>query len=169
MPAFDAYLQIDGIPGECSEDKHKDWIELQSFSWGASQASSISHSTAGGSAAGKVEFTDLTFAHLVDKASAKLFENCVKGTHISTATLELCRAGGDKFKYLEIKLEKLMITNFTSGSTQDSAHPGTDTFPTETVTLNVGKIKYTYFKQNEKGGGAGQVGFGWDLTTSKST
>ena len=26
--AIDAYLQIDGIKGESTDDKHKDWIEV---------------------------------------------------------------------------------------------------------------------------------------------
>jgi type VI protein secretion system component Hcp len=25
--AYDAFLKIDGIPGESTDDKHKDWIE----------------------------------------------------------------------------------------------------------------------------------------------
>jgi bacteriocin-like protein len=29
---FDAYLQIDGIKGEAQEDRHKDWIEVLSYS-----------------------------------------------------------------------------------------------------------------------------------------
>ena len=30
--AFDAFIKLDGIPGESSDDKHKDWIEILSFS-----------------------------------------------------------------------------------------------------------------------------------------
>ena len=26
--AFDAYIQIDGIPGEVLDEKNKDWIEV---------------------------------------------------------------------------------------------------------------------------------------------
>ena len=26
--AFDAFLKIDGIPGESSDEKHADWIEI---------------------------------------------------------------------------------------------------------------------------------------------
>jgi len=179
---IDAFLQIDGIQGECTEDKHKDWIELESWSWGCTQASSSSHSTAGGSAAGKAEFSDITITILLDNAFPKIFEHCVKGTHIKNATLEMCRPGGTKFKYLEIKLENLLITNFVYGiqSPRDRAsggqgtgdksrpQPEGDEFPTGTITFNYGKVKTTYFKQNEKGGGAGQIAFGWDLTTSKS-
>jgi hypothetical protein len=32
--AFDAFLKIDGIPGESTDDKHKDWIEILSFAHG---------------------------------------------------------------------------------------------------------------------------------------
>ena len=34
--AFDAYLKIDGIPGEALDSKHKDWIEITSYSFGVS-------------------------------------------------------------------------------------------------------------------------------------
>ena len=30
--AFDTFMKVDGIPGESQDDKHKDWIELLSFS-----------------------------------------------------------------------------------------------------------------------------------------
>jgi type VI secretion system secreted protein Hcp len=162
--AFEGYIKLDGIPGESTDDKHKDWIEINGFQMGLGQASSASHSTAGGSAAGKVNFQDISITHLVDKASAKFFELCAKGTHIKDGTIELCRAGGEKFKYLEIKLENILITSMTENGDPVA---GVE-FPTETITLNFGKIKFTYFKQNEKGGGAGQVAFGWDLTINKS-
>jgi hypothetical protein len=29
--AFDSFLKIDGIPGESTDDKHKDWIEVISY------------------------------------------------------------------------------------------------------------------------------------------
>ena len=162
--AFEGYLKVDGIPGECTDDKHKDWIKILSYQMGLGQASSASHSTAGGSAAGKVSFQDITVTHLIDKATAKLFEACAKGTHIKDATLELCRAGGDKFKYLEIKLENVLISNLSSGADPNAGNE----FPTETIVLNFGKLKTTYFKQGDKGGGSGQVSFGWDQTANKS-
>ncbi|MBP8214834.1 MAG: type VI secretion system tube protein Hcp, partial [Propionivibrio sp.] len=29
--AFDTFIKIDGIPGESSDDKHKEWIEIVSY------------------------------------------------------------------------------------------------------------------------------------------
>ena len=35
--AFDTFLKIDTIDGECTDDKHKGWIEVFSFSHGVAQ------------------------------------------------------------------------------------------------------------------------------------
>jgi type VI secretion system secreted protein Hcp len=161
--AFEAYLSIKGVPGESTDDKHKDWIEVTAYSMGLGQPSSVTHSSAGGAAAGKVSFQDMTCTHLIDMASPKLFEMCSSGKHISDATLELCRAGGTKFKYLEIKLENVLITNLKT----DDAKAAME-FPTEIISLNFGKMKMTYFKQGDKGTGSGQVAAGWDQTKNSS-
>ncbi|WP_146050838.1 type VI secretion system tube protein Hcp, partial [Pseudomonas syringae] len=45
--ALDAYIQIDGIPGEVLDDKHKDWIEVSGYEFGASQATSATARSSG--------------------------------------------------------------------------------------------------------------------------
>ena len=35
--AIDVYLYIDGIKGESNDDRHKDWIECKSVSFGVEQ------------------------------------------------------------------------------------------------------------------------------------
>ncbi|MFC6051689.1 type VI secretion system tube protein Hcp [Acinetobacter portensis] len=32
--AIDIFLKIDGINGESKDSNHKDWIDVQDFSWG---------------------------------------------------------------------------------------------------------------------------------------
>ena len=39
--AADYFLKIDGIKGESLDDKHKDEIDVLSFSWGVSQSGSM--------------------------------------------------------------------------------------------------------------------------------
>ncbi|HEV3436619.1 MAG TPA: type VI secretion system tube protein Hcp, partial [Gemmata sp.] len=55
--ASDYLLEIDGIKGESQDDKHKDTIEISSFSWGATNAGSSSSGSGGG--AGKVSYQDV--------------------------------------------------------------------------------------------------------------
>lgn len=52
--ALDMFIKIDGIKGESTDDKHKDEIDVLSWSWGMSQSGTV-HTT-GGSGAGKVSF-----------------------------------------------------------------------------------------------------------------
>ena len=65
--ASDFHLEIDGVKGESEDGKHKDQIEILSFSWGATNAGS--HAAAGGGGAGKVSFQDVHFTSHVCKAS----------------------------------------------------------------------------------------------------
>jgi len=162
--AFDAFLKIDGIDGESTDDKHKGWIEVLSFNHGATQPPSATASSAGGGTTERVNVHDLVITKHVDKASPKLLENCCNGKHIGTVTIELCRAGGDKLKYMEMKYEQVIISGVQAGG----AAQGGDNLPTETISFNPGKLKHTYTQQKRAdGSGGGNVTGGWDLTANK--
>ncbi len=160
--AFDAFLKIDGIPGESTDDKHKDWIEIKSYNHGMTQPQSATASSVGGGTTERCEHHDFSIVKLMDKASPKLYEFCSKGAHIKDVTLELCRAGGDKLKYLEVKMEQVIVSHVApSGSSGEG-------FPAESVSFNYGKIKWTYTQQKRADGtGGGNVTGGWDLTANK--
>jgi type VI secretion system secreted protein Hcp len=162
--AFDAFLKIEGVPGESTDDKHKDWIEILSFNHGVTQPSSATASSAGGGTTERVNLSDYSVVKHLDKASPKLHELCCTGKHIPTVTIELCRAGGDKLKYMEVKMEQVIISGVQAGGTAQ----GGDTLPTESVSFNFGKIKWTYTQQKRSdGSGGGNVTGGWDLTANK--
>lgn len=160
--AFDAFLKIDGIPGESSDAKHAEWIEITSFNHSMNQPASATASSAGGATAERVNHSTFNFSHLLDKASPKLYEACCTGKHIKEITLELCRSGGDKVKYMEVKLEQVLVSSI---SPSGEAGEG---FPSEQVSLSYGKIKWTYTQQKRAdGAGGGNVSAGWDLTANK--
>jgi type VI secretion system secreted protein Hcp len=160
--AFDAYIKIDGIPGECTDDKHKDWIEISSFEWDLSQPASSTASSAGGASAERVNISPLRFSHLFDKASPKLYEACCKGTHIKDAVIHLNRAGGDKMLYGEITLAQVLVSSVSCGGSQ-----GSD-FPIEMVSLSAGSYVWKYNQQDRASGkSTGSVSAGWDLTANK--
>lgn len=163
--AFDAYVKFDGIPGESSDDKHKDWIEILSVNHGVHQLASSTASSAGGGTIEGASLRHLSFAHLVDKATPKLFEACCSGKHFKEVIFELCRAGNGtgKQKYLEIKLEEVIIADVDVGGADGH-------FPRANVVLNYGRIKLTYLHQKRSDGtGGGQISGGWDLIKRKIT
>jgi len=163
--AFDSFIKIDGIPGESSYDKHKEWIELISYDHHIEQPASSTASSVGGATAERVNHGAFNFIHQLDKATPKLLEACCTGKHIKEVTIEFCRAGGDKVKYMEIKLEQVLI----SAVTENGSSTGESGFPSETVSLSYGKIKWTYTQQKRQDGSAGgNVSAGWDLTANKT-
>jgi len=160
MPA-DNFLQIDGIKGESTDDKHKDWIEVLSFNSGLSQMASGAASTSGGATTARVDFQDFSIVKELDSASPNLALYCAEGRHIKEVKVELCRSGGDKLKYMEYKMTNCIISSVSVGG-------GGGGLPTESVTFNFGKIEWNYIKQKRAGGaGGGNVAAGWDLEANK--
>ena len=162
---FDAFMKIDGIPGESGDAKHRDWIEVLSYGHTVHQAISKTASSAGGASGERVDFGEFTITKAFDRASPKLFDFACCGKHIKEITLEVCRAGGEKQKYIEIKMEQVLISNYThSGENSGSAE-----FPTDTVVFAPGIFRVTYIQQKRTDGqGGGQVAAGWDLTQNKA-
>jgi len=164
--AFDAFLKIATVPGECTDDKHKDWIEILSFSWGVSQPGSGSSSTGGARSAERVDIQDFSIVKVADKASPKLFLACCKGEHINEVKVELCRATGDKSKYLEYKMSDVIISSVRKGG----AAQGGETLPMEEVAFNFGKLEMTYTEtDHQTGRPKGDVKAHWDLVANKGS
>jgi type VI secretion system secreted protein Hcp len=163
--AFDCFLQIEGIPGESTDDKHKDWIELISYSHGLSQRSSGAASTGGGRSAERCDHDDFTVVKTLDKASPKLALFCCNGKHIPKITMHLCRAAEDKQKYMEYVLTDVIVSSVRPGGSAQNAET---TLPLEQVSFNYGKIEWVYTETDHKTGKPkGDVKTHWDLTANK--
>ena len=153
--AFDAFIRIDGIEGESTDSKHSGWIEVNGCDMEINQTVSETASSAGGASAGRADFSDFSFSKLLDKASPKLAQSCAAGTHIDKIVVELCRAGSEKIKFMEIALTDSIISHISLSTDGE--------FPSETIGINYGKIQWTYVLQNRQGGGiAGNVMAGWN-------
>ena len=161
---FDTFVKIEGIPGESTDDKHKDWIEILAFNHGISQPASVTASSSGGASAERCDHQDFQITKLLDKASPKIYELCCSGKHLKEVTVEMCRAGGDKMRYMEIKLGDVIISSAAPSGASASA----EGFPVEGVSFNYGTIKWTYTQQKRAdGSGGGNVTGGWSLIANK--
>jgi type VI secretion system secreted protein Hcp len=164
MP-FDAFLKIATIPGESTDDKHKEWIETLSYSWSAAQAMGGSASATGAHAGQRVDIGDFSITKQLDKASPKLFQACCTGEHINEVSLELCKAGGDKQKYMTYKMSDVIVSSYRPGGSSQ----GGDSLPIEEVSFRFAKVQLEYVPIDKTGKPQGQVPAGWDLATNKKT
>ncbi len=159
--AFDMFLKIDGIPGESVDSKHKGEIQLLSFSWG--EQNTGAHAVGGGGGAGKVSMQDFHFAAAESIASPKLFLACASGQHIKTATL-VARKAGDRssLEFLKLELTDVLVSSFQSGGSEG------ETLPVDQVSLNFGRVQFSYTPQRPDGTGGTPVTAGWDIRANKA-
>ncbi|USX28647.1 type VI secretion system tube protein Hcp [Oxalobacteraceae bacterium OTU3CINTB1] len=160
--AIDVYLQIEGIKGESTDDRHKDWIECKSVTFGVDQPKSATASTGGGHTAERCEHRDIVFSKLADLSSPILLQTCSAGRTIPKARMEFMRADaqGERVKYFEIEIENVLI-----GAVSPAVHEGD--ILTEEVALKFSKIKWRYTQQKITGGAGGNTSGGWDLASNR--
>jgi type VI secretion system secreted protein Hcp len=162
MAVSDYLLEIDGIKGESQDDKHKETIDIDSFSWGASNSGSMSSGTGGGT--GKVTFQDINFTASTHKGSPLLMQSVASGKHISKAILYVRKSGGDHQEYYKITLTDVLVSNYSSGGGQSED----GVIPQEQFSLNFSKIEWAYAPQDNKGALGSPVIFKHDLKSGKS-
>jgi type VI secretion system secreted protein Hcp len=139
--AVDYFLKLDTVEGESTDKDHKNQITLLSFSWGASNVSSVSGT--GGSGAGKVDLSDFSVMTYFDKATPKLFKNITLGTHFKTGNVEAVKSGSDGKPYLKLDFKEMFCTSLQMSASNE--------IPTVSISFSYNEVKMEYFAQNEQG------------------
>ncbi|HZZ36881.1 MAG TPA: type VI secretion system tube protein Hcp [Caulobacteraceae bacterium] len=145
LAAVDAFIWFDTIPGESKDPGHQNWIELESWSFGASQPGSMASAT-GGAGAGKVSVHDIHVTKHMDKASPLLQQAAATGRHFPKVLLAVRKAGGQQQPYMTYTLENVFISGISAGGGGGGA-------PTESISMNFTKIE-----MRNTAGGAMQPG-----------
>lgn len=159
--AFDTFIDIAGVTGECTAAGFEGKIEIYSFSWGASNPTTVGSGSTG-LAAGKVSLSSFNIMKKSEKSSPILFSACCTGKHFDTATVTMRKASGEggQKPFLKYTFTDVMIE-----SVQWSGSTGGDDTPTESVSIAFAKVEIEYQQQDSKGGNVGQpVKASWDLT-----
>jgi len=152
----DTFLKLKGIDGESKRVGHEGEIEIESWSVGAHNASSIGSGTGGGVSRGQI--TGLTITTRLKKESPKLLEYCASGKHVDEATLIATRAAGtnEGQPYLKYTLKEAFISQV------DFNGAGSDELPMVSMTLDANVVKLEYIPQGDKGESLSPVVMTWD-------
>jgi len=146
--AFDAFLKLDGVPGESVDAKHKGEIEVLSFSWGATQPGVASGAS---SRNAKAQIDTITIIKRVDKASPLLMLQSCGGSSLPHATLTVRKNidDGQASEFLKVKLSDVVISGVSAGGNSQ-----TDQLPLEQLSLNFSKLEISVLSD------AGEVSVG---------
>jgi type VI secretion system secreted protein Hcp len=166
--AFDTYMIIDDaavVKGEATAKgltPAAGWFEIFSFSWGASNPTTVG-TGATGLAAGKVSVSSFNVMKKTENASPLLFSACCAGQHYKTAKVVMRKAtgtdGGQQI-FLEYDFSDVMVE-----SIQWSGSSGGDDTPTESLSFAFAKVEIKYSLQDTvKGTMKAGNQASWDLT-----
>jgi len=143
MPS-DYYLLLTGVNGESQAQGMAKNIELDSWSFGASNAADIGGM---GLSAGKVSLQDFSCSFGVDAASPTILQDLYTGKPIATATFTGRKSGGGStpYNYLVIVMTNCYITSFQAAGSSTGT-------PSASMAMAYEQIKYEYFTQNSANG-----------------
>jgi type VI secretion system secreted protein Hcp len=150
----DVFLKVESarqgpIKGESHDEKHKDEIDVLSWSWGMR-----SQTTIAGGTAGKATLNELAINKRIDCASTALMSAMRNNDVIKKAVLTLRKAGGTQHEYCKVTIENGRITAIDIRS--DAS--GSADF-TESLNFAFQKIRFDYTPQGGDGQPRGGMSF----------
>src|ERR1700761_6921463 len=160
--AVEIFLKLDGIDGESEKSGAEKYIEIFSFSNGASNPSSVAFG--GGSGAGKVDLSSISLQKQLDIASPYLFASCCSGTHAATGKMIVREATGATTTeiYYEYDMTEVFVDSISWGGAAGGGKPS------ESLSISAKSLQVTYTPQNSDGTLGSKVVKGWNQTTNSA-
>jgi len=143
--ASSIYAHIGDIKGDSLEERHKDWTQVISFSFGATVAVSDSAGAGGGTTA---KAGDVVLLKNFDVGTPKLLDTAARGTLIPQVVIEWIRSDGTRM--MRITLTQVVISAVNYGNANEG------------VSFNWSRMDIEYFTQNKDGSIGGTVFGTWD-------
>ncbi len=122
-----SFFKIKGITGLSMDKRHQGFIDVQSFSLGAT----------GGGGAGKVSFGSFTIVKQTDKTSPTLMRDAMNKLSLGSAEVTFAKVTrGQAMDYLKFQFSNVMISSFKLSSGGDR--------PTESITISFQKVDLAF-------------------------
>src|SRR5262245_41283816 len=127
------FLKIDGVKGDSTVEGFEGWFSVDGYDIGVRNTASLS---AGGSGAGKVQFSPLTVDIHSLTGLATLFGDVASGRHLTSVELVGARTiEGESLKVYDVKLSEVLVSSFEN----DPSSNGVET----SLAFNYNKISVT--------------------------
>jgi len=171
----DIYVEFKGsdIKGDSRDQKHKDQVEVATWSHSIKQPKSATASGSGGHTAERCEHGEMVFTKDIDGASPKLYQACSSGLVVNDVVVYFYRAFGGKnttgnpngtqnrHQYMKIELKNVLVSSVSPNVSGEG-------IPSETFALKYSAVKWTYDELNIDGNKTGKVNIqgAWNLATN---
>jgi type VI secretion system secreted protein Hcp len=154
------FAKFDKIKGSATEAEHKDQIEIQSFSWGASRSMLMQGSRRESS---HPTTTEVHITKHQDVSSNKLLMDLYKGTANNKVEIAFTTmVAGKPEQYLLLKLENTAVSSYQLADSDGGSRA------MESISLSFTKFSVTT-KSIDSAGKSSPDTVGWDIAENKSS
>lgn len=141
---FEAYLQLDGIPGEATEQSHKDWIVLDAFQ------STVGRPTG----AARASF-HLGISKRIDKSSPVLALRAANARPIRGGVIELLEESVHRQRFYQILVSNVVVSSVSASGDSSATY--------ESVDFRFEWIFWTYTEMDHRGVPKNDIASYWDV------
>ncbi|HQT68022.1 MAG: hypothetical protein B7Z78_06690 [Rhodospirillales bacterium 20-60-12] len=156
------YLKYASIKGDVTAEGFKDYIQLSSFQFGLGRGVASPLGSAADREASHPSLSEITVTKEYDVASSDLLKESLSGDGTAKANFAFTRTksgGTGAEKYLEIKLEDVIISGYSMSSGGDR--------PAESISMNYVKIEFGNIPMKPDGTPDTSVKVSYDLAKMK--
>jgi type VI secretion system secreted protein Hcp len=155
----DVFLDLDGIQGDSTDAKHKNQIDILTYT--QSFKNTTAASTGAGGGAGKVTCGDITVMKNIDKSSPLLIKAVTSGQHIKTGVLTFRSVGAQEINYYVVSLKDVVITEIDQTDQNNPARIF------EKVTFSATDFTFKFTPQTASGKAGTPVSFEFNCAANK--
>lgn len=152
--AYDYFLKLDGIPGDSTNEKFANQIQVFSFSFGASNPQPAA------GAKGKVNLSSLSLQTEVSIASPKLLLACEQGKQLKSGVLTAVSADGTgaSAPVLQLSLQPVRVESVSYGGASGGGRPS------ESISLSYNALTFSFTPVDASGASGSPVQSGWNIS-----
>jgi type VI secretion system secreted protein Hcp len=159
------FVDISDITGDATEDKHKDWIVVQSANWNVERAVEMTDLGSTQRMHANSNFGKIELTSQMGKASNDLALSVANGTVRPEITMHWCRSGDSASDGLLVysiwKMKHVVIDSYSLAASEDGV-------PEETWSLAYVGLEIEYKSTDQKTGKLTTEGtFKWNVQTGK--
>ncbi len=158
LASTDAFLKIETIKGESMDIRHRGEIEILSWSWGASNPTSLG---TGGLSADKVSYSDLSITKYPDRSSPGLLQALATGQTITHLEMFVRAKGGIPTEFHRFFGDGGMVTGYSLDTDTENNRPR------ETITLRFALVGVRNIQILPDGTQTALPDFQWDVTQNR--
>lgn len=155
----ETFLRLGDIKGESTDAKHKDQIDILSFT--QSFINTFDGGFGGGAGTGKVQCGAVMMMKNIDKSSPLLLKGVATGQHFNDGVISFQSDRKDGAEYYSITMREVFVTELTQTDDKDPARIF------EKLVLNARSFEFKYTPQTVKGSIGAPVTFKWDCASNK--